>query len=102
VETSDSTKTASSAVTLENPIPQIATASPMSIQLGRSSDGEWGPFREWRHDLFWNDRADNHASVFDAIDRQRDGHDGPTREHFHHGEKSGSGAVSSGGLMARL
>jgi len=58
---------------------------------GVQSDGEWGPFREWRHDLFWNDCADNHASVFDAIDRQRDGHDGPTREHFHHGEKSGSG-----------
>jgi len=34
VETSDSTKTASSAVTLENPIPQIATATPMSIQVG--------------------------------------------------------------------
>lgn len=34
VETSDSTKTASSAVTLENPIPQITTATPMSIQVG--------------------------------------------------------------------
>jgi uncharacterized protein (DUF1800 family) len=34
VETSDSTKTASTAVILENPIPQIATASPMSIQVG--------------------------------------------------------------------
>jgi uncharacterized protein (DUF1800 family) len=34
VETSDSTKTASSAVTLANPIPQITTATPMSIQVG--------------------------------------------------------------------
>ena len=34
VETSDSTKMASSAVTLENPIPQITTATPMSIPVG--------------------------------------------------------------------
>ena len=36
-ETSDSTKTASSAITLENPIPQITTATPMSIQVGTFS-----------------------------------------------------------------
>jgi len=34
VETSDPTKTASSTVTLENPVPQITTATPMSIQVG--------------------------------------------------------------------
>ena len=34
VETSDSTKTASSALTLQNPVPQITTAAPMSIQVG--------------------------------------------------------------------
>jgi uncharacterized protein (DUF1800 family) len=34
VETSDSTKTAGSAVTLENPVPQITTATPTSIQIG--------------------------------------------------------------------
>jgi hypothetical protein len=34
VQTSDSTKTASSAVTLENPVPQITAATPMSIQVG--------------------------------------------------------------------
>jgi len=34
VETSDSTKTASSAITLENPIPQITMATPMSIPVG--------------------------------------------------------------------
>jgi len=34
VETSDSTKTASSAVTLENPVPQIAMATPMAIPVG--------------------------------------------------------------------
>jgi uncharacterized protein (DUF1800 family) len=34
VDTSDSTKTASSAVTLENPIPQIMTATPVTIQVG--------------------------------------------------------------------
>jgi len=34
VETSDSTKKANSSVTLENPIPQITTAMPMTIQVG--------------------------------------------------------------------
>jgi uncharacterized protein (DUF1800 family) len=34
VETSDSTKTASGAVTLQNPVPQITSATPMSIQVG--------------------------------------------------------------------
>jgi uncharacterized protein (DUF1800 family) len=34
VGTSDSTKTASSAITLENPIPQITTATPISIPVG--------------------------------------------------------------------
>jgi uncharacterized protein (DUF1800 family) len=34
VETSDSTKTASSSITLDNPIPQITTATPTSIQVG--------------------------------------------------------------------
>ncbi len=37
VETSDSTKTASSAVTLDNPVPQITTATPTSIQVGTFS-----------------------------------------------------------------
>src|SRR5207249_1955095 len=34
VETSDSTKKANSSITLENPIPQITTATPMTIQVG--------------------------------------------------------------------
>jgi uncharacterized protein (DUF1800 family) len=34
VETSDSTKTASSAIALDNPIPQITTATPATIQVG--------------------------------------------------------------------
>ena len=69
-ETADSSKTAASAITLDNPIPQVAAVVPVSIPVGRLAHSQRCAFRSRRCHSIRNVHASYQPSVVDNVVRR--------------------------------